>query len=254
MPNTAYVTSRVMRPVLLDVEDLKDASASVVRAIKHLQNRDPNDLREPTVAFEVQRWEGPHSKTPEELPKLSVPDRNNLRLIVTDPDGLMVTFDVRRSLWDTSTMEAWGQQAIESGAKTLLKAGVARAEWVRLAAALPWLYVVLVTLAWLWASLTTPLAPAAHVLFLLSLGGLILGARRVSGDLARRRLDRTSPTVFRAESRAATHARRADGRANIRVAVYSVVGTVLSLFIIGVIWWLLTGNVTGAPTPPSPTP
>ncbi|MDF2712650.1 MAG: hypothetical protein K0R62_8302 [Nonomuraea muscovyensis] len=254
-PNQSYMTSRVMRPVLLDVEDLKDAGASVVRALNFYHDRDPGTPRlPPTVSFELQRWEGPHLVPAEELGDLSVPDRNNLRLVIVDNDGIRVSFEAKTSLWDTSTMEPWGQQAIEAGAKRLLDAGRARIEWARFNSVLPWAYIAVTVLAWIWVSLTAPLVPAAHVIFLLALVGLTIGAWKLSETLERRSLSRVSPTIFRGESRAATHSRRADDHADTRVALKSIAGTVAGLFIIGVIWWALTGNVTGAPSPTSPTP
>lgn len=250
-----------LRSMTFDVEVLRDLAdivepriADILAEVPRPVDMDGRPPRQPDWTDRAY-WVGDRQIEEDRLGELSVADRNSLWLSVRAlrmvPDGMRDIEDGIEFAVGSTTASIGCSGIGDPDKRTQLrdeaveylyrqgKIAIARPVF-SLRRVVPFIPVALIVLGWIWAT-TNP--------------GLPLGIHLIVATLATTAAVRATTTFrtrysgpvwlqrsfnYRAESRAATNARRADSRANLKVAALSTAATLLVSIIAGITVWQVT--------------
>lgn len=236
-------TSFIFRPVVLDVEDVVDL-AGYARSVLIASG-----VSDASISYVL-----PHEAVnAQQLLALNPVDRERIEIHVIANRGeatvyasyaIIISLDRRGSNVVVNAQSQHGvvniaeQERIAGAVITwILKAGSARVRWSLLAWTLPFLPMIAMILAYIWAAIARLSAPA-HVFALATIAATASAAVWAARVIYRRATQSVPGTRIRVESRAETYRRRADHRRDWRVAILSILGTLLVV----AVGWLVTGQ------------
>jgi hypothetical protein len=215
------------RPLLLDIDTVID-TAELIR----MRIDGGHFGREDVELTELDFLAGPRAVEAEELPNLSAHDHGRLTLFGRMGPNQTGHFSVSFEALGTPAIQVYlhgSDEASESLqieiAEAILANGHPMIQWHRFAYLLPFTLVAAALAALIWATASGPVGPAVQVFAWIVLVAMAAGATVGSMYIGRWARTVKRGHRIRDESRAQTRARRTDTKANIKVAIVTVVLT-----------------------------